>query len=224
VLAGISSATLSAPASDVPGSLFRVTLTDGPLTRGAGRTAWQFYAYDMIMEAADPSQVVASYPAANSPDWFVSGFALGAEELGGTAAEVDEPLGHGHTILFAAEPNFRALTDGTAKLLTNTITARLPVTAPAAQARTLSAAPQAADFPYAPAPIRLTVPAAEKEKAASVLTGFAAKWTEQPAANGAIRFVIDNPGALSADEHPWASKLPAALATAGVTPLAVVLP
>jgi hypothetical protein len=223
VLAGVSSATLSEPTSDVPGSLFRVSVADGPLAKGVGRTAWQFYAYDLVMKAADASQVVASYPAADSADWFVSGFAFGAEELGGTAAAVDEPVGGGHAVLFAAEPNFRAFTDGTAKLVTNAITAKLP-TAPAVRAKTLAAPAKAADFPYAPVPIRVTVPASDKEKTAGVLTGFAAKWTEQPAPNGAIRFVVDNPEGLSGDEHPWAAKLPAALRTAGVTPLAVVVP
>src|SRR3712207_6973997 len=47
------------------------------------------------------------------PDFFVSGFADGAEELGGTAAVIDEPVGDGRAVLFSFEPNFRAFTDGT---------------------------------------------------------------------------------------------------------------
>jgi hypothetical protein len=55
--------------------------------------------------------------AAGHPDFFVSGFAAGAEELGGTAAVIDEPVGDGRAVLFLFEPNFRAFTDGTQRLL-----------------------------------------------------------------------------------------------------------
>ncbi|MCW2878939.1 MAG: hypothetical protein JWQ95_3039 [Sphaerisporangium sp.] len=225
-LAGISTATFTAPTSDVPGSLFRVDVAKGPLAAGVGSTAWSFYSYNPLMRASDPSQVVASYPAATSPDWFVSGFELGAEELGGTAAVLDEPVGQGHAVLFAAEPNFRAFTDGTTRLVTNAISADLPKSS---AARTLTATPDAtasvtAAIPDRESPIRITVNPADKAKVASALSGFGAKWTEQAAPDGAVRFVVDNPGGLSVDEHPWAAKLPTVLRAAGVTPLAVVLP
>ena len=55
---GLSTATLDAPKSDVPGSLFRV-LVDGssPLASGVGNTAYSFYAYDRVMRDADPAHV-----------------------------------------------------------------------------------------------------------------------------------------------------------------------
>ncbi|MEU9887364.1 M14 family zinc carboxypeptidase [Sphaerisporangium sp. NPDC051011] len=222
-LAGVSTATFTAPASDVPGSLFRVNVASGPLAAGVGRTAWSFYSYDPLMRASDPAQVVASYPAATSPDWFVSGFQVGAEELGGTAAVLDEPVGAGHAVLFAADPNFRAFTDGTARLVVNAIAADLPS---AAAARTLAAAPKAAAVVPADheAAIRVTVAAADRAKVAAALTGFGATWIEQAGPSGSVRFVVDNPEGLAADEHPWAAQLPATLRTAGVTPVAVVLP
>ncbi|MFF5206390.1 M14 family zinc carboxypeptidase [Streptosporangium sp. NPDC000396] len=225
-LAGISGVILAEPTSDVPGSLLRTNVAEGPLGEGVGPDVMQFYAYDLVMRASDPSHVVASYPSADSPDWFLSGFARGAEELGGTAAVVDEPVGGGHAVLFAAEPNFRAFTDGTAKILVNAITADLP--AATSRARTLAPAPDssraAAAIPDRGSPIRLTVPAPDRDKARAVLTGFGATWTEQAATGGAVRFTVANPGDLGLDEHPWAAKLPAALRTAGVSPLAVVLP
>ncbi|MBB2912308.1 hypothetical protein FHS43_003588 [Streptosporangium becharense] len=223
-LAGISGVTLAEPVSDVPGSLFRVTVDEGPLGAGVGPDVMQFYAYDLVMRAADPSHVVAAYPAADSPDWFLSGFALGAEELGGTAAVVDEPVGAGHTVLFAAEPNFRAFTDGTAKILANAITADLPSARARAATPAPGAARAAAAVPDREAPIRVTVAAVERDRAAAVLNGFGATWTEQGATGGAVRFVVANPGGLDPHEHPWAAKLPGALRTAGVSPLAVVLP
>jgi hypothetical protein len=223
-LAGISTATFTEPTSDVPGSLFRIDLAKGPLAAGTGSTAWSFYSYNPLMRASDPSQVVASYPDPSSPDWFVSGFQLGAEELGGTAAALDEPVGQGHAVLFAADPNFRAFTDGTTRLVTNAITADLPKS----PARTLPATPSArasaAAIPDRESPIRVTVDPADKVKVAAALSGFGAKWTEQAGPGGAVRFVVDNPGGLSVDEHPWAAKLPSALRAAGVTPLAVVFP
>ncbi len=226
VLAGISGVTLTEPTSDIPGSLFRTTVAAGPLSEDVGSSVMQFYAYDLVMRAADPAHVVSSYPAANSPDWFQSGFALGAEELGGTAAAVDEPVGNGHAVLFAAEPNFRAFTDGTAKIVSNAITADLP--SASASARALPSAPEAsraaAAVPDRGSPIRVTVPAADRDEVAAALKGFGATWTEQPATGGAVRFTVANPEELDLHEHPWARKLPGALRTAGVSPLAVVMP
>ncbi|MFI6513145.1 hypothetical protein ACIBCT_36555 [Streptosporangium sp. NPDC050855] len=57
-----------------------------------------------------------------------------------------------------------------------------------------------------------------------MLKGLGAVWTEQAATGGAVRFTVANPGGLDAHEHPWAGRLPGALRTAGVSPLAVVLP
>ncbi|MEO3810106.1 M14 family zinc carboxypeptidase [Sphaerisporangium sp. B11E5] len=222
-LAGVTTATFTAATSDVPGSLFRVNVAKGPLSAGVGATAWQFYSYDALMRPSDPAHVVASYPAAGSADWFVSGFQVGAEELGGTAAMLDEPLGAGHVVLFAGEPNFRAFTDGTARLLTNAIGADLPA-GPAAKARLAapSAAPSA--LPAFESPIRVTAGAADTAKVAQVLAGFGARWTEEAAPGGAVRLVVDNPEGFGLHEHPWASRLPKALQDAGVRPLAVVLP
>ncbi|GGS46044.1 hypothetical protein GCM10010156_00880 [Planobispora rosea] len=224
VLAGVSGVTLAEPTSDVPGSLLRTTVSEGPLGAGVGRDVMTFYAYDLVMRAADPSHAVVSYPAPDSPDWYVSGFAAGAEELGGTAAVVDEPVGAGRAVLFAADPNFRAFTDGTAKIVANAVTADLPSPRAKAQAPGPEAARAAAAVPDREAPIRITVPAAQKARLAGVLTGYGATWTEQPAPGGAVRLVVDNPGGLSLDEHPWAARLPAALRAAAITPLAVALP
>ncbi|GAA3035757.1 hypothetical protein GCM10017559_74230 [Streptosporangium longisporum] len=225
VLAGISGVTLAEPTSDVPGSLLRTTVAQGPLSRGVGPDVMQFYAYDLIMRAANPAHVLTSYPAAGSPEWFLSGFALGAEELAGTAASVAEPVGAGHAVLFAAEPNFRAFTDGTAKIVANAITADLPsASARSSRAPAPDASKAAAAVPDRESPIRVTVAASGRDRVASVLKGFGAVWTEQAATGGAVRFTVANPGGLDAHEHAWAGKLPGALRAAGVSPLAVVLP
>ena len=91
-----------------------------PLLAGAGPSLPTFWDSRYVVRAPD-GVVPLRYPAAGSPDFFVSGYADGAEALGGTAAIVDEAVGAGRTVAFGFEPNFRAFTDGTQTLLRNAI-------------------------------------------------------------------------------------------------------
>ncbi|MFG2245319.1 M14 family zinc carboxypeptidase [Spirillospora sp. NPDC048823] len=220
---GLTTATLSEPTSDIPGSLFRVKVDeDGPLAEEVGGTVWNFTAYDLVMKAS--SGVAAAYPDADSPDWFVSGFERGAAELGGTAAVVDQPVGEGRSVLFAAEPNFRALTDGTAKLLYNAILGPDPEKEAAPRAgATAEAAERAAALPSHESPIRVSVQAGDAAEAASVLRSVGARWAESRS-GGVVHYVVDNPRGLPADHHPFARRLPALIEKAGITPVAVTLP
>src|SRR4029450_872847 len=119
---GVTTATLAEPTSDIPGSLLRVRVDrDSPLGTDVGPFAWAFYAYDLVMRASDPAQVAVAYPPAASPDFFVSGFADREEELGGTAAVIDEPVGDGRAVLFSFDANFRALSHATCLVLRNTV-------------------------------------------------------------------------------------------------------
>ena len=86
-----------------------------------GRQAYAFYEFDAVMRASNPDHVAVSYPPVSSSDWFISGYAEGAEELGGTAAVVDEPVGAGRATVFSVEPNFRAFTTGFQKILRNAL-------------------------------------------------------------------------------------------------------
>jgi hypothetical protein len=117
----LTTAELAEPTSDVPGSLIRADVARSPLARGVGSSVWSFYEYDFVMTTNDAASAVVRFPAATSPRWFISGFAEGAEELGRTAAVVDEAYADGRVVAFAGEPNFRAFTDGTQKLLWNAI-------------------------------------------------------------------------------------------------------
>jgi len=73
-------------------------------------------------------------------DLLISGGLAGGEELAGTAALVDAPLGAGHTVLFAFNPMWRHQTHGSFALVTNAmlhwnnLTIATPVPAPAAPA------------------------------------------------------------------------------------------
>ncbi|HEX7148130.1 MAG TPA: M14 family zinc carboxypeptidase, partial [Actinomycetota bacterium] len=142
---GITTATLAEPTSDIPGSLLRARVDrDSPVGEDVGPFAWPFYEYDVVMRASDPAQVAVAFPPAGSPDFFVSGFAAGAEELGGTAAVVDEPVGEGRAVLFSFEPNFRAFTDGTQRLLRNAVLGPDPEAAAPTRAEAAARAGQVA--------------------------------------------------------------------------------
>jgi hypothetical protein len=80
------------------------------------------------------------FPTSDSGDAFHSGYAVGIENLAGSAAVVDERVGDGRTVAFGFEPNFRAFTDGTQKLLRNAILGPDPAVAAIASLRAHSAA------------------------------------------------------------------------------------
>ncbi len=118
---GLTTAVLENPGSDVPGSLVRVRVSRGsPLHRGVGDVAYAYYNYDKVMRAP-ADRVKVWLPPTGSGDWFVSGFATGAEELGGTAAVVDEPIGSGRSTVFTVEPNLFANAPGFQKIVRNAL-------------------------------------------------------------------------------------------------------
>jgi hypothetical protein len=228
---GLTTAVLSDPTSDVPGSLFRVRVDeDSPLRRGVGRHAWAFYAYDKVMRASSPEHVAVAFPPVESDDWFVSGFAQNAGELGGTAAVVDEPVGTGRATVFSVEPNFRAFTHGFQKILRNALLGDEDAesrAAPAGSARRVRlearAARAAGRLAGTSASIRLSVRATSAGRARAVLERFGADYSERRLSRR-VSFVIANPRELGADQHPYAGKLPQALERAGVDTLAFRAP
>jgi hypothetical protein len=207
---GLSTATLAAPTSDVPGSLFRV-LVDGssPLGTGVGPSAYSFYAYDRVMHEADPARAPVRFPAADSDDWFISGFASGAEELAGTAAVVDEPTGAGRVVLFAADPNFRAFTDGTQKILRNAVLGPNPAAA-AAPTAARTAVPAAPALPPAAVldsanDLVLTVRPDAADSVAALLQRYGVSAAVVPGP-GRVSYRVDLGGA-AAEELPWVNDL-----------------
>jgi hypothetical protein len=171
------------------------------------------------MRAGDPAHVAVAYPPAGDPDFFVSGFAAGEEELGGTAAVVDEPVGAGRAVLFSFEPNFRAFTDGTQRLLRNAVLGPAPAAAAA------TAAERAAEVAAARAaagrlsdlerPIRLTVAASGAAGAERLLRGVGARF-ETRRSGGQVHYLVANPRGLGLDEHPFAADLARRLRATGL--------
>jgi zinc carboxypeptidase len=228
---GITTAQLTPPGSDIPGSLVRVAVdTRSPLAAGVGDFAWTMYSYDDVMTPSDPAHVAVSFPAKNTEDFFISGYAAGAKELGGTAAVVDEPVGGGRVIAFSVEPNFRAFTDGTQKLVFNAVLGpegpleRAPEVGAAVRAgaeRTARAAARSLS-PFT-MPLRLTVERTDARAAARLLQRFDASY-ESSITGSRAAFAIANPRGLSGDAHPFAAALGRALIALDVRVVAFVVP
>ena len=119
---GLTTARIAEPHSDIAGTLIRVAVDPAsPLAAGVGAFNWVFYDYDIVMTASSPAHVAARFPAHGGQDFFVSGFARGESELGGTAAVIDEPVGTGRVVSFSTDPNYRAWTVGMQKMLRNAV-------------------------------------------------------------------------------------------------------
>ncbi|MEV0084611.1 M14 family metallopeptidase [Saccharopolyspora sp. NPDC050642] len=214
---GLTSATFAEPTSDIPGALIRMELDPAsPLAAGVGPTAWAMYEYDAVWSAPEQSSA-ASFPAAGDPDWYVSGFAEGAEQLHRKSAVVDENVGSGRVVLFGFDPNYRAFTNGTAKLLFNAITGPKTANAPRA-----AAAPVA--VPTAPTSDRMVISvrpdAADEVQRLIAERGGTADVVHGP---NVVRFRVDL-GGMNADEHPWARRLADEAAALGRSVVAISLP
>ena len=59
--AGLTTAILSSPSSDVPGSMIRADVDTGsPLAAGVGSEVYPYYEYDPVLVASDPASVAVS--------------------------------------------------------------------------------------------------------------------------------------------------------------------
>jgi hypothetical protein len=217
---GVSTAVLQVAHTNMPGSLVRArTDPTSPLTAGVGPDAWIMFEDDPMMSAGLGTAVVR-YPAASASDFDVSGLAVGAAHLGGTAAVVDERVGAGRSIVFASDPAFRVWTLGTARILRNAVVGPDPaVTATIrATARTdaVAAAKAAAQrLPAAPDAFRLMVPRSDATATMSVLGSFGAHW-EVRGNRRSVIFFVANPRGLAAEEHPFIGSAVERLLGAGV--------
>jgi hypothetical protein len=224
---GLTTARIAEPHSDIAGTLVRAAVDPAsPLAAGVGAFNWVFYDYDLVMTASSPTHVAARFPVYGGEDFFVSGFARGESELGGTAAVIDEPVGTGRVVLFSTDPNFRAWTVGMQKMLRNAALGGDGFTgaAPRAGSPTRAAAERAARDAAAKvaaleSPLRLSVEPVSVEPARVVLDRHGASYTLRVSGTKA-RFLIANPKGLTGDEHPYAGALPGDLLAAGVRVIA----
>jgi hypothetical protein len=219
---GLTSATYAASTSDIPGSLIRVEVDSGsPLARGVGDTAYAMYEYDFVWSVDNPAAAPVRFPSLADPDWFVSGFAEGEEQLGGKAAVIDETYGDGRVVLFGFDPNYRAFTDGTAKLLRNALLGPVPRDAAPGVAPGEVTATQAA-LPTATDRLVLSVRPGAADEVSDLLQRYGAR-ADVVSGKESVSFRVDL-GGLSGDEHPWAQKLAEDVAELGREVIAIRLP
>jgi Zinc carboxypeptidase len=109
-----------------PGSLLRVELDpNNPVNYGMPKQANAFVDGSIAYQTTIPGggierSVIAKYPA-DAEDVLVSGYIKGAERLENRAAAVSFTYGKGRLILLGFRPQHRAQTEGTFKMLFNSI-------------------------------------------------------------------------------------------------------
>ena len=189
-----------------------------PLAAGAGPFAYAFWDSRYVMRA-NGAPAPLRFPDAGTEDFFVSGYADGAGALGGSAAVVDERVGAGRTVAFGFEPNFRAFTDGTQRVLRNAILGSDPAAAGIASVRARSAERRVARHAArrlrsGHAPARLVVKAQGERAARRVLRRVGVR-SRVVHAGRRTTFLIGTRG-RSGDELPWAREVEQALKASGV--------
>lgn len=205
---GITSATLREPTSQVAGALLRVAVDPAsPLGAGIGPFNFVFYDFDLVMTASNPAHAALSYPAASSPDFFISGFGEGHEELGSTAAVVDEPRASGRVILFSTDPNFRAWTEGMQRVLRNAVFGSTAALAPAGTAAGRAEAQASArSLITLESPLQISVEPLSAERTKELVERYTHSYVVQRSSDR-VSFMIANPRGLTVEEHPFAAEL-----------------
>jgi hypothetical protein len=153
----------------------------------------------------------ATFPA-TATEFRTSGLAIGVDELYGSAAIVDEPVGSGRTIVFSFDPNFRAWSEGTQRILWNALFYPKPApVAAAASAEERAAAVGRADraargLPGFGKAIRIVVRAVDADATRALLQRYGAEFKEFRKPQRIV-FLIANREGLSWEEHPFALNL-----------------
>jgi hypothetical protein len=225
--AGISTVVLQTSHSSAPGTLIRVKLDPAsPLAAGVAPTlenastskklppptVWVMYFNDDRMTPG-LGMAAATFPAQSEPEFATSGLAIGVDELDGSAAIVDEPVGNGRAILFSFDPNFRAWTEGTQRILWNALYGVFPKpSAATAQPATVRVAARdrsdraAQALPDVGKAIRIVVRPDDGDVTRALLLRYGAEFKELRKRERTI-FLIENRQGLSWEEHPFVMDL-----------------
>ena len=228
---GASTVKFGNAQTNAPGTLIRVSVDDAsPLAAAVGDRNWVMYLDDPKMQAG-LGTAVATFPAFGDPDYATSGLTIGVDSLAGSVAVADEAVGAGRVVSFSIDPNFRAWSQGTQRMLWNAIVGPDPQgfgAALAAGSRERAAAEKAAadsaagllEFGSA---IRIRVDVRDAAATAKVLKRHGAEVARIDLAD-AVLFVVANRKDLSYDEHPFFALVIRDLEAAGVTVQAASLP
>ena len=231
VKAGVSSVKLGSSRTDAPGTLIRVSLAAGsPLAAGIGARDWVMYQDDRTMQPG-LGTAVATFPAPGTSDYATSGLAIGVSTLAGSSAVVDEAVGSGRVVAMSVDPNFRAWTQGTQRILWNAVlgpwtspaTPALAAGSKARAAAEAAAATAAGSLPDVGSAIRIRVRLADAAATAKVLAKHGATVVRQDLGSETL-FLIANKKDLSYEEHPTFALIVGDLEKAGIDLLAASLP
>ena len=219
IKSGVSGVRLAGTKANAPGTLVRTTLdADSPLADGVGRRVWVMYDNDEVMST---SASVGAFPAPGSPAYATSGQAEKMQSLAGSSFIADETLGAGRVISFSIDPNFRAWTLGTQRLLWNAIvgpdataTTREAFVSKDAVVRAKRAERSSPEV--GAAALRVAVPRDQASVARDALRQLGVKVHTTP--SGALRILtIENLDSLGLEESRQLSRVMPTLAVAGIT-------
>ena len=104
----------------VPGSILEVSIdTNDPIGFGSAAKLPVFFEMSPAFQSsAEAAHAVASYTSANP---LLSGWLLGGKYLEGASALTVEKQGKGRIVLFGFRPQYRGQSEGTYKLLYNSL-------------------------------------------------------------------------------------------------------
>jgi hypothetical protein len=129
------------------------------------------------------------------------------------AAVIDEAVGEGRTVAFGFEPNFRAFTDGTQRVLWNAMFGPDPEAR--ATARASSVARATRRLRVAREPVRVVVRARGAAAARRLIAAETSRF-RVVRARRRVTFLLANPADATGDEHPFADRLAMRLRNAKV--------
>ena len=228
---GASTAKFGGSHTNMPGTLVRVSLDpSSPLADGVGDRDWVMYQDDQTM-LPGLGEAIGSFPSAGDPDFATSGLAIGVDTLAGTSFLVDEAVGAGRVISFSIDPNFRAWTQGTQRLLWNAIVGPDPAGSGAgllAGSRERAAAERAAleaaaKLPDLGSAIRIRVARTDAAATARILARRGAEVIRIDLGTETL-FLVANRRDLSYEEHPYFGLLIRELEDTGIDLRAASLP
>ena len=221
---GLSQARYGYPSISLRDILIRADLDpSSPLTKTAGNQTWFVYDGDVVMRTSPASGVAARFPTQQQGGVEVNGYPGGTDQLLGQGVVADEQAGSGRVITFALDPNYRDESAGSRKLLWNAIFGPDPdghrAGAPAVAFDPALVARRRSDLADDNTINGLLVSVAPGDAATarSVLASFGARVHRvRTIDNRAVLFAVENPGAKSFEQHPFAREIPGALQKAGI--------
>ena len=228
VRSGLSTIEWGRTNAAAPGTLIRTTVDQSsPLAKGIGKTMWVMYSSDGIVQSDD---AVVTFPGTKDPDFATAGKAKRMSMLTGASVVADEAFGRGRVISFSIDPNFRAWTLGTERMLWNAITGPDPeaTAAPLARQQRLAAVKTAKAserrWPELGDAIRVAVPAAQVGTARSALHSIGVDVVTMRLGDGKRVVMVPNPENLGLEESRQLSLVLPRLEASGVTVLWASLP